>query len=80
MGIIEVYAFLAVLVAVMATVDLYHPVISKFDIPKDIKFLYYFVCFTLAILVAPVLVYPCISKTKGVEFRDKFEEAVFNDK
>ena len=80
MGIIEGYALVAVLVAVMATVDLYHPVIKTFDMPTDIKLLYYFVCFILALLVAPVLIYPCLSKTKGMEFRHKFGDAISNDK
>lgn len=80
MGMIEVYAFLAALIAVMATVDLYRPVIQKYEMPLDIRFLYYFVCLTLGFLAAPLLLYPCVSKIKGLEFRDNFEKAVFESK
>ena len=78
MELIKVYSFLAILVAAMATIDLYRPVIQKFDMSLDLRSLYYLVCFILSILVAPVLVYPCISKIAGLEFRNAFEDTVFD--
>ena len=80
MGLISAYFICAAIVALMATVDLYRPVIQKYEMPWDIRALYYFVCITLGTLAAPLLIYPCVSKVKGIEFRDSFEKAVFENK
>ena len=72
------YAAMALLVACMATIDLTHPVLSKRVIPWDTKILFYVVNFILAFLVAPAIVYPCLSPLKGVDFRDALDKAMFD--
>lgn len=77
------YLFIAAIIAVMSLVDLYHPVLqtqSKEDMSLDVRVLHYLVWFVIAFLTAPALIYPCISKLKGVEFRDSLKKALFGDK
>jgi hypothetical protein len=72
MELILIYSIFAVIVAFMACVDLYYPVLNKLDyanIPGT-KNIYYATFFLVSLLVAPFLVYPCLSGMKGVEFRD----------
>ena len=78
MELIYWYAIGATLIAVMSLIDLYHPVMAKHEMPKDTRVLYYVAWFTIAVLVAPVLVYPCFNPIKGMEFRDALEGALFN--
>lgn len=78
MELIYWYAAIALLVACMASVDLVRPVLNARNIPLDTKVIFYIVNFILAFLVAPVIIYPCISKLKGIEFRDSLDKAMFS--
>ena len=77
MELIYWYAAGSILVALMSTVDLYHPVVAKREMGLDNRFLFYITFFLIAILAAPVLLYPCLSKLKGLEFRDAIDKALF---
>ena len=77
MELIYWYACGAILVAGMAIVDLYHPVLSKRAMSLDTRILFYLTFFVIAVLTAPILIYPCVSKLKGVEFRDSIDKALF---
>jgi len=77
MELIYWYIIGAVLVALMSIIDLYHPVLSKRDMPLDIRVIHYVTFFLLAVITAPLLVYPCISALKGLEFRDAIDKALF---
>lgn len=77
MELITWYICGAILVAVMAMVDLYHPVLSKREMRADTRVLFYMTFFIIALLTAPLLIYPCVSRLKGVEFRDSIDKALF---
>ena len=73
------YVVGAFLVALAATVDLFHPVISaNKNLPVTERFIYYFVLFVLALLKAPLLIYPCVNKFRGLEFRDALSSSLFS--
>ena len=73
------YAGFALLVALACTVDLFHPVIkANTTLNGTERFIYYFVLFVLALLKAPLLVYPCVNKFKGLEFRDALSSSLFS--
>ena len=83
MSYLSMYAFIATIIAVMSIVDLYHPVMqtqSKEEMSLEIRLLHYLVWFVIAFLTAPALLYPCINKLKGVEFRDGLKRSLFSDK
>jgi hypothetical protein len=78
-GILALYALVTIIVAIMATVDLFRPVFSKHtDMPKDLQVIYYITSFLIAMLFAPLMVYPCVSTEANFKFREAFEEAVFD--
>lgn len=77
MELIYWYVIGCVIIATMSVVDLYHPVMSKHEMPKDMRIIYYVVWFLIALLVAPVLAYPCFSSVKGIEFRNALEDGLF---
>ena len=71
------YAGVALLVAIMSSIDLYHPVISKRELSLDSKILHYITLFLISLLITPLLIYPCLSSIKGVEFRDSLDKSLF---
>ena len=77
MELIYWYAMGATLVAVMSIVDLYHPVLTQRVMSIDTRIIFYVTFFILAILAAPLLIYPCLNKFKGVEFREAINKALF---
>lgn len=77
MELIYWYAIGAFLVALMSIIDLYHPVLTKRKMGLDSRFLFYITFFLIAVLTAPVLIYPCLNKFKGLEFRDAIDKALF---
>ena len=77
MELIFLYALGAVVIAVMSLVDLFHPVLAKHEMSIDVRTLHYMVWFIIALIAAPVLLYPCFSSIKGMEFRDALEGALF---
>lgn len=78
MELIYGYITGALLVALMSIVDLYHPVLKQREMPFDTRVIFYVTFFLIATLQAPRLIYPCISKLKGIEFRDAIEKALFD--
>lgn len=80
MGVIELYAGLCFAIALMASVDLFHPIIKEYEMSTDIRVLHYFISFVISLLVAPILLYPCISSSAGIEFRAAYESAVMTGK
>lgn len=75
--IITWYALGALLVSVMSLIDLYHPVVNMREMSMDIRVLHYITWFFIGMLVAPALIYPCVSSLKGIEFRDALDKALF---
>ena len=78
MELIYWYGFCCMVVAGMSLVDLYHPVLSKREMPWDTRLIFYVTFYIIALLAAPLLVYPCLAKLKGVEFRNAIEKALFS--
>lgn len=78
MELIYWYGMLAIVVAAMSLVDLYHPVLTKRKMSKLTRVTFYVTFYLIALLAAPLLIYPCLSKFKGVEFRDAIDKALFD--
>jgi len=77
MELIEGYIFLALIVAVMSVVDLYHPVLRVRVMPMDTRVIHYVIWFIISFLIAPRLVYPCVSALAGAEFRLSLDKSLF---
>jgi len=77
MELIYWYVAGAMLVALMSIVDLYHPVLTQRVMPLDTRVIFYITFFLIAVLAAPLLIYPCLNKFKGIEFRDAINKALF---
>lgn len=77
MELIYWYGIGALVVALMSIVDLYHPVLTKREMSSLTRVTFYITFYLIAVLAAPLLVYPCLNKLKGVEFRDAIDKALF---
>jgi hypothetical protein len=79
MELIYSYIILASIITLMAIVDLYRPVLNQFELSTDRSVLYYVTLAIISFLVAPILIYPCISSTAGKIFRDTLEKNLFQN-
>ena len=77
MELIIGYAIFAVVIAIMASVDLFHPVLKECDeISRDVKVIYYVTLFALGLLCAPFLVRSCLSPVTGEIFRKALLDSI----
>lgn len=79
MELIYLYFAVAIVVVVAGSIDILRPVLSEYELPTDIRVIYYIVFIVLGLLVAPVFLAPLFSKHRRDEFKLALHKTLFEN-